>query len=130
MAVRRLREAASLDPCHADGWKEEIQKNLDAAIYLFIQADERLVLEGASPILPSAKANLLGQRARRGGQAPHVRVSYAQDALFLTRLVCAAEKDDRQTKTWRDETTSKLRAAIVLLHRAEMAAHNHDRKMA
>lgn len=50
------------------------------------------------------------------GRPVKIRVSYARDAGFLTTLVQAVEKDERQTAEWREETAGLLsRAAANLL---------------
>jgi hypothetical protein len=53
------------------------------------------------------------------GRPVRTRVSYAADAGFLTNLVQAVEKDDRQTDTWREETAGLLRQAAAKLLQAK-----------
>ena len=38
-----------------------------------------------------------------------IRVSYRDDAAYLIRLEAAVEKDDSQSKDWRQETAQMLR---------------------
>ena len=38
-----------------------------------------------------------------------IRVSYREDAAYLIRLEAAVEKDDSQSKDWRQETALMLR---------------------
>ena len=38
-----------------------------------------------------------------------IRVSYREDAAYLIRLEAAVEKDDSQSKDWRQETAQMLR---------------------
>jgi hypothetical protein len=53
------------------------------------------------------------------GRPVRQRVSYAADAGFLTSLVQAVEKDDRQSGTWREETARLLRQAAAKLLQAK-----------
>jgi len=48
-----------------------------------------------------------------------IRASYRDDAAYLLRLEAAVEKDDSQSKTWRQETAQKLRQLSLRFLEAE-----------
>ena len=48
-----------------------------------------------------------------------IRVSYRDDAAYLIRLEAAVEKDDSQSKDWRQETAQMLRKLSLRLLEAD-----------
>ena len=48
-----------------------------------------------------------------------IRVSYRDDAAYLIRLEAAIEKDDSQSKDWRQETAQMLRKLSLRLLEAD-----------
>ena len=52
-----------------------------------------------------------------------IRVSYRDDAAYLIRLEAAVEKDDSQSKDWRQETAQMLRRLSLRFLEADGSRH-------
>ena len=52
-----------------------------------------------------------------------IRVSYREDAAYLIRLEAAVEKDDSQSKDWRQETAQMLRKLSLRFLEADGSRH-------
>ena len=52
-----------------------------------------------------------------------IRVSYREDAAYLIRLEAAVEKDDSQSKDWRQETAQMLRRLSLRFLEADGSRH-------